>query len=51
METTKKETAKNEEINRQTAALTDLPVTEEQADEAKGGGTVSIKNGVINLTH
>jgi hypothetical protein len=32
-----KEIAKNEAINLQADALTDLPVTDEQADRARGG--------------
>ena len=31
---------KNEESNSQTDALTDLPVTDEQADRATGGSTI-----------
>lgn len=34
-----KENTKNEENNLQTDALTDLPVTNEQADRATGGPT------------
>ena len=37
MKEIKREGAPNEDINLQADALTDLPVTVEQADETKGG--------------
>jgi hypothetical protein len=43
MEEIKREDAPNEDINLQADALTDLPVTVEQADETKGGGMPRIK--------
>ena len=37
MKTTKKENAKNDNINLQADALSELPLADEQADEIKGG--------------
>ncbi|MGE0126834.1 MAG: hypothetical protein AB7U82_01925 [Blastocatellales bacterium] len=39
MEDRKQEDESKNDINLQAAALTDLPVAEEQADETKGGST------------
>ena len=39
METTEKENSKNEDINIQADALSDLPVTDEQADQTRAGGS------------
>jgi len=39
METIDKENARNDEINLQAEALTDLPLADQQAGETKGGSS------------
>jgi hypothetical protein len=41
----------NQESNRQAEALTDLPVTDEQARQAKGGDTFTVNFTKIKWTY
>jgi hypothetical protein len=41
MKTEKKETLTNDKLNMQVEEIADLPVADEQADQAKGGPTIN----------